>query len=267
MVLIGLFAILLLPAAALAQQVPDATRSYYVPQSGSVGSPSEGATAIRSFFTCPNNDGTALPNNARIKLVIKDSGGNPISGIAASDINIRFNGGTAAQGFSGPDADSVIANSQYNPAANCPDVRHVDADAASDANGVAYITFRGASPSNPGVAVRDASRKWGHYDSEFPVYVLGVRLQGRLTSASVNGSYVLQIKNVDLVGGLTTALNQGELVNTLDRSPMQAHQGEMDSASAINWWLDLNSDGIVNSLDNAPQQAHVNHNCSSPSNP
>jgi len=244
--------------------LPNVDQSYFVPQTGTVASPTEGSGAIAKFFTCPNNDGTALSNNARIKLVVKDSGGNPISGIAASDINVRFNGGTAAQGFTGSDADSVIANRQYNPAAACPDVRRLAADAPGDASGVAYLTFKGASPSNPGVAVRDSTRKWGHYDTELPVYVLGVKLRGRLTSISSNGSYILEIKNMDLVDGLGTALNKGELINSLDTAPMQAHQGQLDSASAINWWLDLNSDGIVNTLDRNPQQAHLNHNCNVP---
>jgi hypothetical protein len=253
----------------LSLTLPSVSQSYYVPQSGSVGSPAEGTSAIANFYTCPNND--ALPNNARIKLDIKDSNGNPITDVAASDINIRFNGGTRGpspgQGFTGDDADSVIANSQYNSLASCPDVRRISGDAASDAYGVAYLTFQGASSSNPGVAVRDASRKWGHYDTGIPVYVLGVKLQGRLTSASSNDSYKLEIKNVDVASGLTTTSNQGELVNSLDTSPMSAHQGQSDSAAAINWWLDLNSDGVVDGTDSAILQAHSSHKCNSPSNP
>src|SRR6185503_16614401 len=102
----------------------------------------------------------------------------------------------------------------------------------------------------PGLSVRDASRKWGHYDTEIPVYVLGVKLQGRLTSASNNNTYTLQIKNVDVASGLTTTANQGELLNSLDSSAMQAHQGQSDPAAAINWWLDLDSDGDVDGDDN-----------------
>jgi hypothetical protein len=251
-------------AYVISLTLPDLANSFYVPQSGTVASPAEGATAVRNFFTCPNNDGSALPNNARIKLVIKDSAGVPIANIAASDINVRFNGGTTAQGFTGPDADSVIANLQYNPLAVCPDVRRLNADAPSDANGVAYLTFKGALPGNPGVAVRDSTRKWGHYDTELPVYVLGVRLQGRFTSLLGNGSYILELKNLDFVDGLTTVKDKGELVNSLDRTPMQAHQGQLDSANALNWWMDMNSDGIVNSLDLNLLNAHINHNCNTP---
>jgi len=46
----GVLTVVTFPIVTLAQQVPDATQSYYVPQSGTVGSPSEGATAIRNFF-------------------------------------------------------------------------------------------------------------------------------------------------------------------------------------------------------------------------
>jgi hypothetical protein len=254
-------------AYVLSLTLPSVSQSYYVPQSGSTGTPSEGWLAVKNFWTCPNNDNNSLPNNARIKLVIKDSSGIPISGIAASDINIRFNGGTRGpspgQGYTGPDADSVIANQQYNPAAHCPDVRRIPADAASDANGLAFMYFHGPA------GVRDPNRKWGHYDTEIPVYALGVKLQGRLMSGSSNGSYMLEIKNLDVAGGLTIIPNQGEVVNSLDRSPMQAHLGQPDSADPINWWLDFNSDGVVNSLDNAPQLAHSSpsHTCSYPNNP
>ena len=78
----------------------------------------EGTTATALFKACPNNDGgTSLPNNARVKVVVKDVNGNPIRGIAAADICLLFNGGTPAQGFSGVGADSVIANSTWSPSA------------------------------------------------------------------------------------------------------------------------------------------------------
>jgi len=245
--------------------LPAISQSYYVPQVGTLASPSEGQTAIAKFFTCPNNDGSALGNNARVKLVVKDSGGSPIVGIAASDINLRFNGGTAAQGFTGPYADSIIANSTYNP--TCPDVRRINADAATDANGVTYITFKGVLPGNPGVGVRDSTRKWGHYDSEIPVYVLGVKMDGRLTSVSSNGSYVLLIKNIDFESGLGTVLNQGEAVTATDYNSFHAHFGQADSADPKNWWRDFNSDGTINSIDLNIFSAHMNHNCTSPNNP
>ena len=89
--------------------VPDVANSFYVPQRGSVGTPQEGATALLSFRVCPNNDaGTALAANARIKVVVRDVNGTGIVGIAPADICMLFNGGTAAQGFSGVGADSVL---------------------------------------------------------------------------------------------------------------------------------------------------------------
>jgi len=245
--------------------LPDPNQSFYVPQRSSVTSPIEGAGAISRFYMCPNND---LSNtSARIKFIVKDSAGNPITGIAASDMNLRFNGGTTAQGFSGPYADSIIANSQYNPAFSCPDVRRIDADAGDDATGIAYLTFRGASPSNPGVELRDPNRKWGHYDSKIPVYVLGVELQGKMTSDPASAPYVLQIKSMDFEQGLTTMLNQGEWVNSIDSNSFSAHINQPDSADPKNWWRDFNSDGNVNTLDNNIFSRHVNHKCDYPLNP
>ncbi|MGE5177177.1 MAG: hypothetical protein ACM3JJ_12500, partial [Hyphomicrobiales bacterium] len=37
--------------------VPDITQSYYVPQVGTVATPTEGTLATRFFRICPNNDG------------------------------------------------------------------------------------------------------------------------------------------------------------------------------------------------------------------
>src|SRR5206468_2441840 len=149
----------------------------------------------------------------------------PMAGIPAADICVLFNGGTPPplQGFTGAGDDSIIANSQYNPAANCPDVRCVRADAPTDANGVTYITWLGSTPGNPGVATRDPFRKWGGYAGDIPVRVLGVQLQGKLTdlgAGSPLGSYTAHVKSTDWVGGRTTALNQGEVVNTLDINPV-----------------------------------------------
>ncbi|HEU4725587.1 MAG TPA: hypothetical protein VFU59_09870, partial [Candidatus Eisenbacteria bacterium] len=46
--------------------IPDVSQSFYVPQTGTVATPTEGTVAIRNFRMCPNNDGlTNLPNNAR----------------------------------------------------------------------------------------------------------------------------------------------------------------------------------------------------------
>jgi hypothetical protein len=245
---------------AIAQ--PDPVNSYYVPQVGDYASPVEGDAAIRYFRACPNNHGGAsLPLNARIMIVVKDSGGAPIPGILPADLCVLFNGGTAAQGFFGPGADSVIANFQYNQIANCPDVRCIPADAPTDANGVAYITFTG-----PG-GIRDPNRKWGHYDSELPVFVLGFQIPGRLTSISPSGSYVLRIKNFDTVAGLTTQPNLGETVNSLDINPIQANLGRTIAENPTYYWYDFDSDGVIGLPDRNMIVWHVNHKCNFPSNP
>jgi hypothetical protein len=245
--------------------VPDTNQSFYVPQVGTVATPTEGTTAIRLFRACPNNDGgSSLPNNARVKVVVRDVNGNGIPGVAAADICVLFNGGTAAQGFSGVGADSVIANSQWNTAPLCPDVRCVAADAPTDANGTTYITFTGADVNNPGVGLRNANRKWGHYDSELPVYVLGFKLAGRLTSASANGTYVLRIKNLDWTGGLAALTNQGETVTVTDFNGIA---NGINVNNAISYWKDFDTSGSVTSADLNIMTSHLNHNCGSPFNP
>lgn len=239
--------------------VPDVTQSFYVPQSGSVGTPTEGATAARLFRACPDNDGGAsLPGNARIKVVVKDQNGNGIPGIAGADICVLFNGGTPAQGFSGVGADSVIANSQYNTSPLCPDVRCLSADGPTDATGTTYITFGGADPSNPGVYVRNPNRKWGHYDSELPVYVLGFKLAGRLTTGSLNGTYTLRIKNFDHTLGLGTTLNQGEAVTLSD---FNAIANGINANNAVSYWRDFDTSGVVNLTDLNIITAHITHDC------
>jgi len=251
--------------------VPDVANSFYVPQRGSVGTPQEGATALLSFRVCPNNDaGTALAANARIKVVVRDVNGTGIVGIAPADICMLFNGGTAAQGFSGVGADSVIANRQWNTLANCPDVRCVQADAATDANGTTYITLIGASGLNPGVGLRDGLRKWGHYDFEIPVFVLGFKLSGRLTTASANGTYSLRVKNFDISQpvGLGAINNQGETVSLADVNqfaPNAPGNPAVDTAQA--YWCDFNSDGSVALSDVNEMTNHVGHDCDSPNNP
>jgi len=124
-------------------------------------------------------------------------------------------------------------------------------------SGVTYITFAG-----PG-GVRDPNRKWGHYDSELPVFVSGVKISGRLTSSSANGSYVLRIKNFDHMDGLLPVPNQGELVNALDRNPIQAAVG----SGVYNYWLDLDGDGEVDMTDLNIATFHMNHTCNFPTNP
>jgi len=239
-----------------AQVSPD--KSFYVPQAGlDYNNPLEGTDAIPYFRACPNNDGDgSLPLDARIKVVVRDANDAGIKDIAASDICILFNGGPPVQGYTGNGADSVIANSTYNPAFNCPDVRCVQADGPTDADGVTYITFTGAG------GVRDPNRKWGHYDSVLPVYVLGVPIQGRITSNDNNGTYVLQIKNFDQVGGLTTILNTGEIVNSNDINAVQAN-----IVAPPVFWRDFDGDLFVTIADLNMVLFHNLHRCNSPNNP
>ncbi len=252
--------ILVVPLSAYAN-VPSTIFSYFVPQSGSIATPTEGAAAIGNTAHCPNKDGTqVLRRNARLKVVVKAGNGSGISGVAATDICILFNGGTQAQGFTGVGDDSIIANFQFNQLANCPDVRCLHADAATDQDGVTYITWLGASYSNPGVALRDPSVKWGGYAGDLPLYVLGFQLQGRLTSDSPPGSYTAHVKSMDTVGGGTTAPDQGELVNSLDINPVQAAIG-----TPYRYSLDFDNNGTVNSLDLNLIKAHNNHKCNQPS--
>jgi hypothetical protein len=257
-----------LPAAYAG--VPDTNNSFYVPQAGTVGTPLEGLSATpsyRFFRGCPNNDGvTSFPNNARVKVVVRDVNGNGIAGIAAADICLLFNGGTPAQSFSGVGADSVIANAQFNQSPLCPDVRCVQADDQTDATGTTYITFTGSTPGSPGVGTRSPFRKWGHYDTEIPVFVLGFKLQGRITTASANGTYTLQIKSYDHTGGLGTALNQGEAVTAADFNAVAVNVGA--PVNALTWWRDFDSTGgPIAAADFNVIAQHVTHNCTFPNNP
>ncbi len=262
---IAIAAVLALIVPAAYAGVPDVTRCFYVPQIGTVASPTEGTLATRLFRMCPNNDGgSSLPSNSRVKLVILDVNGNPIAGIAAADMCLLFNGGTAAQGFSGVGADSIIANSTWNQSPLCPDVRCVAADAPTDANGVAYITFAGADPTNPGVTLRNANRKWGHYDTEIPVYVLGFKISGKLTTGSALGSYTLRIKNFDWTGGLGATLNAGESVTLTDFNGIA---NGINVNNSISYWKDFDSSGGVTLTDFNLIVAHINHTCTFPNNP
>ena len=242
--------------------VPDVTQSFFVPQSGSVTTPTEGAAAMANARRCPNDDGIqVLRLNSRLKVVVKASDSSPIVGIPASDICVLFNGGTPAQGFSGVGDDSIIANFQFNQLSSCPDVRCVQADAPTDAAGVAYITWLGSTPGSPGVATRDPLRKWGGYAGDIPVMVLGFKLQGKLTSGSALGSYTAHVKSLDSIGGRTTIANQGELVNSLDINPVQA---AAVPGQPYKYNLDFDNNGIVNSIDLNFIKAHNNHKCNSP---
>ncbi len=248
------------PAPRSSFGIPDITQSFYVPQAvvDSIGIV-EGDEAAQYFRACPNNDGdSSLPNNARVKVVLRDVNGNGIPGISAADICILFNGGTPVQGFSGIGADSVIANTTWNQAPLCPDVRCVPADASTDANGTTFITFTG-----PG-GVRDPNRKWGHYDSTLPVSVLGVSVAGRLTSSSLNGTYVLRIKNFDQTGGLGAVLNQGEAVTLTDFNAVATGLG---INNALSYWRDFDGNGEVDMADFNMISYHIGHDCDSPNSP
>jgi len=243
--------------------VPDVAQSFFVPQRGTVGTPIEGTSALAFFRSCPNNDAT--PGNARVKVVVRDVNGNGISGIAAADICLLFNGGTPAQSFSGVGADSVIANSQFNQTPLCPDVRCVQADDQTDATGTTYITFLGATPGSPGIGVRNPFRKWGHYDTEIPVFVLGFKLSGRLTTVSANGTYTLRIKSYDMTGGTgTVPLNSGETVTLAD---LNSVVGNFGLANILTYWRDFDTDGSVALSDINQIVGHFGHDCDSPANP
>jgi hypothetical protein len=247
--------------------VPDTNKSFFVPQAGSTTAPVEGTNATRFFRMCPNNDGGAsLFSNARLKVTVLDVNGNGIPGVAAADICVLFNGGTAAQGFvGGIGADSVISNSAYNFTPLCPDLRCVTADAATNANGETYITFAGADPLVPGVTLRNSNRKWGHYDFELPVYVLGFKLSGKLTSGSAIGTYLLRIKNFDSTGGLLGSHpaddNVGEWVDPGDFNVIANGIG---SSNVFSYWRDFDSDGDVGPSDFNIITAHATHNCDTP---
>lgn len=245
--------------------VPDPGTSFYVPQRGTVATPVEGTSATTVFRACPNNEGgTSLPNNARVKVVVRDSNSNGIPGIAAADICLLFNGGTPAQGFSGVGADSIIANGQFNQSPLCPDVRCVQADAETDGTGTTYITFTGSTPGSPGVGTRNPARKWGHYDTKIPVYVLGFEILGRLTTASAANTYTLQIKNYDHTGGLGTALNQGSSVTSADFNAIANNIGVVN---AVTWWRDFDSAGGIGASDFNLIATHTTHDCDTPNNP
>ncbi len=272
LLLIAMVGMIAMAVPAAYAGVPDVSQSFYVPQAGSTTAPLEGASSpnpsFRFFRACPNNDGGAsLPNNARVKVVVRDVNGNGIQGIAAADICLLFNGGTPAQSFSGVGADSVIANAQFNQTPLCPDVRCVQADDQTDATGTAFITFTGSTAGSPGVGTRSSLRKWGHYDMEIPVYVLGFKISGRLTTASANGTYTLRIKNFDWTGGLGTALNQGETVTSADFNGVAVNIG-VDNV--ISYWKDFDytgGTGAVGVTDFNAISAHVGHDCDSPNNP
>jgi len=262
---IAIAAVLAWIVPAVYAGVPATTESFYLPEAGSITTPTVGTLATRLFRICPNNDGgTSAPNSARIQVVVRNSSGNAIPGVAAADICLLFNGGTPAQGFSGVGADSVVSNAQYNQAPLCPDVKCVQADAETDATGTTYVTLMGATLGSPGVGTPNPLRKWGHYDTEIPVFVLGFKIDGRLTVGQANGTYVLQVKNYDHTGGLGTALNQGEAVTSAD---FNAIANNIGVNNALTHWRDFNSFGGIESTDFNLVSQHVTHDCDTPNNP
>jgi hypothetical protein len=259
---LALFAVAI-PATA---GVPDATKSFFVPQAGTTAAPLDGTNATRFFRMCPNNDGGAsLFSNSRLKVTVLDVNGNGIPGIAAADICVLFNGGTAAQGFSGIGADSIISNSAYNFTPLCPDVRCVTADAATNANGETFITFAGADPLVPGVTLRNANRKWGHYDFKLPVFALGFELSGKLTAGSLIGTYSLRIKNFDSTGGLLGSHPADDNVGVyVDPADFNVIANGIGSSNVFSYWRDFDSDGEVGPSDFNIITAHATHNCDTP---
>jgi len=253
-------ALLIVPAAFAG--VPDVSQSYFVPQAVS-GSTLEGTAAIANFIGCPNNENTTqLTNGARLKVVVRASDGSPIANIPAADICLLFNGGIPLQGFSGAGDDSVVANFQYNPAANCPDVRCIQADAPTDADGTTFITLHGVGN------VRDSGRKWGGWAGDVPVMVLGFKLPGYLTTADGEAhglsNYTAHVKTADLQGSRTTVLNQGELVNSADVLGMRGFV----NLGAYEYWLDFQAPaGALNSSDYFYVRGHNTHSCNIPNAP
>ena len=148
----------------------------------------------------------------------------------------------------------------------CPTIRCLTADAPTDTNGVTYITFTGALAANPGVGVRDPSRKWGRDDSKIPVTINGVEIAGRLTTASLPNSYVLVIRNFDVVGGLGPCIpGEGESVDAADLAAFSWCLG--GGPCPIFFQLDFNWDGVLSAQDVNLFFVHFGHNCTNPLNP
>jgi hypothetical protein len=258
-VMVMVVGVFVLPGRAVALD-PAPANCYYVPEAGPVGTPVVGTAATQLFHACPNNDGnSSLPNHVRIKVILKDVNGDPAF-TAKGNICVQLNGGTPAQGFSGTGADSIIANSTWNQTPRCPNLTCIEAD-ADPVGGVAYITFTGGDPLNPGVALRNPCRKWGHYDTAIPVQINGVNIVGRLLEGSPTPAYTLRIKNLDWAGGLGAILNLGETVTTAD------YNGVLNSYrvnNVISYWKDFNYDGVVNLPDVNMLRYHLTHNCATP---
>lgn len=259
--------VVLIVPAAYAGVPDVTVNSFFVPQGGPLATPCDGLTghccegttgncaavpangnlpsysltigggAVGLARHCPDLDNSAqeLRNWARLKVVVKTSDGTPIANIAAADICVMFNGGRpgappGGQGFDGNGADSIQADPQWSGgvAVGCPALRCIPADAPTDADGVTYITWIGHRPTDAaGVGNRDPQRKWGGYDSNIPVMVLGYQLQGRLTSGGAQGSYKCIVRSFDSEG-YAGLVNTTERVTFLDNNPLGAKAFKAD---------------------------------------
>jgi hypothetical protein len=163
-------------------------------------------------------------------------------------------------------ADSIVANSGVSVL--CPDVRCVTADAPTNALGETFITLAGGDPANPGTTLRNGNRKWGHYDSSIPVYVLGFRLTGKLTTGQAQpaswdaaDAYQLQVKSIDVTGGIWQEdIATGEAVAIADFNAV-ANRVNKTPWLATDWWRDLDSTNGVAIADFNIVTAHTGHNC------
>jgi len=290
---IAMAVLVVLIAPAAYAGVPDVSKSFFVPQGGPLTTPCEGAAftgpaatcqgiagtpwpgphvtggAVGLARTCPDNDGIqVLRNWARLKVVVIASDNTPIANIPAADICALFNGGTTAQGFSGLGADSIQADPSISGAGNiCPAIRCVQADAPTDANGTTFITWIGHLATDPpGAGTRDPNRKWGGFDSDIPVMVLGYKLQGRLTTGGAPGSYKAIVRNYDTTPFLPPISGASEKVTLPDFNAVNS-----GLTSAYNYKLDFDGNGVVGLGDfNQLNGGHFSnvasqlHNCSFP---
>jgi hypothetical protein len=116
------------------------------------------------------------------------------------------------------------------------------------------------------VATRDANRKWGHFESNIPVYVLGFKLDGRLTSAQATPApaYILRVKNVDVALGLNNSVGAAEIVTGVDVSTVL---GSLTTNPALKYWYDVDNNGSASGADVTTVLGHLNHSCTNLLNP
>lgn len=305
-------AVLLALAGPAGAGVPDVNTSFFVPQAGSLTTPCEGVNAAGGLsgctgvpangnlgsygatpgppltggalgcnYTCPNLDGGAILRNwARLKIVVRASDGSPIANIPAADICAMFNGGTPAQGFSGVGADAIAADPQWSGgvAGGCPAVRCIQADAPTDATGTTFITWIGHQASDaPGMGNRDPSRKWGGYDNDIPIMVLGYKLRGQLATTgpgAVPGNFSAFVRTFDVQGSNLAILNSAEKVtNPTDYNYVNARVNAVPGQNPALFGFDVDYNGngtVTSSADFNLFTAHLQnggHNCINPNNP